>query len=117
MAAMDHVCGSGRKCLWICCGRGKGEDLENFTPAVAMASEIFCFGEIAPAMADKFGPHVQIIGCNENLFAKIGEFISRHRSGWSVLFSPGFTSFDLFSNYVERGKWFDNGVGELGSKF
>ncbi len=39
---------------------------------------------------------------------------ARKRGAQNVLFSPAAKSFDLFDNYVERGKYFDSVAGELG---
>jgi UDP-N-acetylmuramoylalanine--D-glutamate ligase len=116
-AAIGHVRSTGRKCLWLCCGRGKGEPLENFRPSVECASAIICFGEMAPEMTKTFGQKVQILDDHRLLFEKIGEFSAGCGDGWAVLFSPGFTSFDLFSNYMERGEWFDCGMGGLCVRF
>lgn len=116
-AALAHVAEDGRPCLWIACGRSKGEDLENFRPLLARAAEVLAFGEIAAPLAEKFGKKVQILGEKEQLFPSIGDFIRRRRGRpAAVLFSPGCASFDAFSDYGDRGNWFVAGMELLPGK-
>jgi UDP-N-acetylmuramoylalanine--D-glutamate ligase len=116
LAALRHVTGNGKPCLWIVCGHSKGEDLKNFHPAVSLAGEILCFGEIAPRFQKFFAGEGKIstVAHRDQIFEKIDDFIRRQRKkSASILFSPGFSSFDLFRNYGERGDWFLRGMAEL----
>jgi UDP-N-acetylmuramoylalanine--D-glutamate ligase len=114
MAALRHVVGAEKMpCLWLCCGRSKGENLENFRLAVDIASEVLCFGEIAGQMAEFFGEKIGLLANGVDPFSVIGDFIGRQRDRAAVVFSPGFTSFDSFSSYAERGAWFCDGIAKL----
>jgi UDP-N-acetylmuramoylalanine--D-glutamate ligase len=115
IAALRHVMAIASPCLWIVCGRQKGGNLEPFRPAIALASEIICFGDVSAAFRSEF-PNVGVhyLSHKELLLGYMQNFINRHRGQRAaIVFSPGFTSFDFFENYEMRGNWFRKEVAHL----
>jgi UDP-N-acetylmuramoylalanine--D-glutamate ligase len=118
-SALRHVRGNGMPCLWISCGSSKGENLENFRKIAAASSGIIGFGAMGKVICDLFSEKaIAYLTDREELFPFLREKMGRDRTRGSILFSPGFASFDLFENFKKRGEWFERGVAaEILQKF
>jgi UDP-N-acetylmuramoylalanine--D-glutamate ligase len=72
---------------------------------------IFAFGEAAPLLKKELDGAYNI-----KIFRSLDEIITKENLGelrGNVLFSPGFPSFDQYSNYIERGSDFNKLVNAL----
>jgi len=108
--ALDSALRSqGRPIVLIAGGKQKGLDYSNILKRVESTTKgIIVFGEIANEIAQTFesisgtAPCVVVTSLDEavSAAANIAEF------GDTVLFSPGTSSFDMFSGYEERGDCF-----------
>ena len=112
IAALTEL--SGRETLvWIGGGKDKSCSLEELVGAVEKcAKAAVLIGQTAPALKARLeglplGAHV----CDtlEHAVQKAYR-LCRSKSGAAVLFSPGFSSFGMFSGYGERGKSFDDAL-------
>lgn len=94
-------------------GHDKGTDLGAFTHAsLAAAHTIVCFGEAGPRFFDALtheattlASDIQIIAA-QHLEDALDTAIAHARPGDTVLLSPACSSFDEFSGYEERGRYF-----------
>ncbi|HTB62341.1 MAG TPA: UDP-N-acetylmuramoyl-L-alanine--D-glutamate ligase [Opitutales bacterium] len=99
--------------VWIGGGKSKGGDIEGFAGrAAARVREAFLIGETAGILAA--GLHhrgVAAIQC-ESLRQAVQKAheSARQSTPAQVLFSPGFSSFDMFHDYAERGLAFEQAV-------
>jgi UDP-N-acetylmuramoylalanine--D-glutamate ligase len=110
--ALGHVTRRGHRCIWITGGRTKGEGWKDFPKIVERVDGLIGFGEMGKVFAARF-PEKLIAFCpdGEGIFPAIGRMVAKNRGRErAILFSPGFSSFDLFANYGERGEWFTTGV-------
>ncbi|MBO94458.1 MAG: UDP-N-acetylmuramoyl-L-alanine--D-glutamate ligase [Opitutales bacterium] len=109
------ACGSfTKKALWIGGGQSKGGDLEAFCQRMKkMVRGVYLIGSSGPAMQRIFAR----MGTPVRVFATVGEAVKaafkKAGSKADVLFSPGFSSYDQFSNFEDRGKCFENVVLDL----
>ena len=95
-------------------GRSKGGDLAAFarriSPRVAHAVLI---GETGPALAAALALHGVAHSAASSLDEAVRIAASHAHQGGHVILSPGFSSFDMFRNYEDRGNQFEKAVGEL----
>ena len=101
---------------WIGGGQSKGGDIEAF--AVAMARRIesaFLIGSVTSSLA----PLLKIRGIHTQTFSTLEAAVDstwqRAQPETDIVFSPGFSSFDQFTDYAQRGKCFENAVLQLRS--
>jgi UDP-N-acetylmuramoylalanine--D-glutamate ligase len=94
--------------LWISSGRSKGEDLENFREIISVVDYAITMGEMGKHFEKYFGQQRVLFFENDSSLCQwIGERLRQNASlSHAILFSPGFTSFDRFRNFEERGEWF-----------
>jgi UDP-N-acetylmuramoylalanine--D-glutamate ligase len=95
-------------------GRSKGGDVAGFVrriaPKVAYAVLIGETSGVMGAACDAAGlPHAACLSLEDAV--RTAATVARH--GGNVLLSPGFSSFDMFRNYEERGSRFEKAVKEL----
>ena len=80
-------------------------------------SKAFVFGEVGEELSAKINdcdtPASQCFSLNEALESAFNEA----KGCVSILLSPGFSSFDQFRNYEERGEAFNQCVQELKKRF
>jgi len=105
-AALDAV---ERPIYWIGGGQSKGGDLEAFAAEVAGSIDAaFVYGEVGERLGECLRRHMDRVAfhprCEDAIEA--ASEAARRSGGGNVLFSPGFSSFDQFSSYSERGKCF-----------
>jgi UDP-N-acetylmuramoylalanine--D-glutamate ligase len=99
--------------VWIGGGKSKGGDIEGFASrAAGRVREAFLIGETAGVLAA--GLHARGIPATvcESLreAVQMAHDAGRHSAPAQVLFSPGFSSFDMFHDYAERGLAFEQAV-------
>jgi len=92
-------------------GVDRGLDLTPFVHALQSSSwitNIICYGEeavrISKALTEASITHIILIDTFESIFARA---IALTQKNSTVLFSPGAPSFDMFNDYIARGKAFD----------
>ena len=99
--------------MLIAGGKDKGLD---YTPLAGLLRErtvaAVTFGEIGEQLGEVFSQAVetQTVSTLEEA-VKAAQQLAK--AGSTVLFSPGTSSFDQFSSYVERGDAFRNYVNQL----
>ncbi len=115
--ALDSALRSqGRPVVLIAGGKDKGLDYSSLLPRLKETTKsIIVFGEIAQSLADTFQTisstvPTQISSTLEEA-VEIASSLAEH--GDTILFSPGTSSFDMFSGYEERGDCFRRIVNEL----
>lgn len=94
-------------------GKDKGCDFSYVNNAIKEHVKSICLiGEAAPRMYKEWNDIVPVF-CEPTLESAVEQALSRTRSGDTIVFSPGCSSFDMFSNYEERGNRFKQIVVEL----
>ena len=102
------------KLFWIGGGKSKGEDLEGFAGLLKpYIKKAFLFGETGPALHSALKNHGLWSVLCEDLKDAVTSAIRFATSPMDILFSPGFSSFDQYKNYQERGKHFEDIVLDL----
>ncbi|MCP5535339.1 MAG: UDP-N-acetylmuramoyl-L-alanine--D-glutamate ligase [Akkermansiaceae bacterium] len=115
--ALDSALRSqGRPVVLIAGGKQKGLDYTELLPRLqATTKGIVVFGEIARQLADTFASISNNI--TTVIASTLEEAVTTARSmaehGDTILFSPGTSSFDMFTGYEERGDCFRRIVKEL----
>ncbi|MCR4337950.1 MAG: UDP-N-acetylmuramoyl-L-alanine--D-glutamate ligase [Candidatus Omnitrophica bacterium] len=102
--------------IWICGGRDKHIDFSVLTPLVkAKVKMIAAIGEARPKIKSTFGDVVEV-----HEFASLEDAVKFSRTcaqqGDCVILSPMCSSFDMFTNFEERGKVFKEIVRKLKSE-
>ena len=106
LAALDSV---PRPIYWICGGANKGGDVSAFASAGASKAEaIFTYGEVTNELSEALHRFHSNVTCNVDFEQAV---LAATRSALMnppavVLLSPGFSSFDQFKSYAERGESF-----------
>ena len=95
--------------LWIGGGSGKGEDPRTVAGALApLVGAAFCFGSTGAALAAALsgaGVPADAAPDLETLWPRVLAHLAS-RPGGTLLFSPGFASFDQYGSYARRGDHF-----------
>ncbi len=102
--------------LLILGGRYKGGDFGELGPELAQRGKrVLAIGEAADRIASALGGTVPVVPC-----ASLSEAVERaFRSavpGDTVLLAPACSSFDMFSDYADRGRQFKEEVGKLAAR-
>lgn len=115
--ALDSALRSqGRPIVLIAGGKQKGLDYAEILPRLgATTKAIVVFGEIAAQLAQAFQPISSAVPCTVagSLDEAVRTASGLAECGDTILFSPGTSSFDMFSGYEERGDCFRRIVNEL----
>jgi len=100
--------------LLIAGGKAKGGDIAAFVRRIApRVRRAFLLGETKDVLAAAcVSAHVPFVLCAD-LAEAVREAAGAARPGDQVLLSPAFASFDLFSNYEDRGNQFESLVNNL----
>lgn len=98
------VAGMRRPTILLLGGRHKGEPYTSLAdPIRRTVKKIIAYGEAAPIIESQLAGVTEV----ERLGADFGEVMRRAhesaRAGDAVLLSPACSSFDMFTNYEERG--------------
>ena len=116
LAAVAAVAAVEGPTVWVGGGRSKGGDAAAFARLLAPQVEAaFVFGEVGRRLADDLSGHLAEVAffpqCPDAIRAAVKA--AQRTAPSNVLFSPGFTSFDQFGSYAERGKCFADTVLSL----
>jgi UDP-N-acetylmuramoylalanine--D-glutamate ligase len=102
------------KVIWIGGGQSKGENLVDITRILKGKIEVaLLIGETGATLADLLQKHKICAIYVKNIENAISWIKNACLLGENVVFSPAFSSFDQFSNYVERGKFFEKCIFDL----
>ncbi len=94
-------------------GRDKGSDFTLLRASVERhVRQLVLIGEAAGAMADALGPLVPVSRA-AGMEDAVRRAAAAARPGDTVLLSPGCASFDMFTSYAERGRFFQQAVADL----
>lgn len=109
-AALGELSGT-RNLVWIGGGKDKNCDLSELAREVARSAKgSVLIGQTAEKLAGILraqGAEARVCGSMKEAVEAAAEMAGE---GGSVLFSPGFSSFGMFSGYADRGKSFQNEV-------
>ena len=114
--ALDSALRSqGRPVVLIAGGKQKGLDYSELLPRLEQtAKAVIVFGEIAEQLEDTFTPLADDLPTTK--VTTLEDAVSQAREaaehGDTILFSPGTSSFDMFSGYEQRGDCFRRIVKE-----
>jgi UDP-N-acetylmuramoylalanine--D-glutamate ligase len=88
-------------------GRHKGEAYTPLVDAVRKrVKKVIAYGEAAPIIATDLRPVVDVVRLGSDFDEVIRTARATARAGEAVLLSPACSSYDMFSNYEERGERF-----------
>ena len=110
LAALESV---DRPIIWIGGGRVKGGDVEAFANEVAGRVDVaVLYGEVAGRMAGALKGSLESVHTHDRFEDAImaAAQLAQGIPNSNVLLSPGFSSFDQFASYSERGKSFTETV-------
>ena len=114
-AAMRSLEAFDGRVLVILGGRYKGGDLALLAPRLkARDSRVLAIGEARGEIAAALGDHVPVEAC-PSLRDAIEGARGRAVPGDTVLLAPACASFDMFTDYAERGRRFKEEVRRLAS--
>ena len=100
--------------VWIGGGKFKGGEVNGFGHEVASRVKSgFLIGETAPSLALSFAAAGKPAECFSSLEDAVTSAYESSVTGDAVLFSPGFSSFDMFRNFAERGSCYERAVLNL----
>jgi UDP-N-acetylmuramoylalanine--D-glutamate ligase len=98
--------------ILIAGGKDKGVDYANIKPYLKRVKKINLIGQASDKIKETLYSHVPI-GIFSSLKEVVTASFNEAGSGDTVLFSPMCSSFDMFSNYMERGRKFMEVVNNL----
>ena len=108
--------GQENSVVLIAGGKNKGLDYGDISEVVAdKATYVVAIGEMADAIERSWKGSVPC-GKAESLDRAVELAGESAEAGQAVLFSPGTSSFDMFSGYVERGDTFKNIVRKIANQ-
>ncbi len=102
------------KILWIGGGREKGERVDLWINEVKKyVAQAFLIGEVAPKIHSMLRSESVDSEVCESLGDAIKSAYSRTVDTIDIVFSPGFLSYDMFEDYLDRGNSFNKLVFDL----
>lgn len=111
VAAIEGV--PGENVILIAGGQGKGQDFSPLKDAIQKrVKAVILIGEDASLLADAV-PDSITIDFAHDMMAAVGMAASQSVPGDTILFSPACASFDMFSNYEQRGETYMAAVREV----
>ncbi len=97
--------------IWIGGGKSKGGDLETFVRQIAPKIRVALLtGQTAAALEKYFKKVNKPVQVFDSLDGAVKAAHETARAPEQVLFSPGFSSFDAYTDYAERGLHFESCV-------
>jgi UDP-N-acetylmuramoylalanine--D-glutamate ligase len=100
-----------RPIVLIAGGRGKGESYRSLRPlAVERVSHLVTLGEDAPRIEAELAEDLEHSRAAD-LEEAVTQALAAAQPGGTVLFSPGCSSFDMYTNFEERGRHFKEIIG------
>jgi UDP-N-acetylmuramoylalanine--D-glutamate ligase len=108
------LAGFGRPVVLIAGGRSKGGDVAAFVKRIApRVAHLVLIGETAPLMAAACEVNGLAYSLSQFMDDAVRSAGAAAHPGGIVLLSPGFSSFDMFKSYEDRGDCFERAVAEL----
>ncbi len=102
------------KIIWIGGGREKGECLKEFSRQLKKyVTHAFLIGEGAEKLSFILECRSISYTLCQNLPEAVNNAFQHAKRGSHIVFSPGFASFDMFKDYLERGNIFNQIVFDL----
>ena len=102
------------KSVWIVGGVDKGNDYSELFPVVAKkVKAIVCLGKDSKKIIEAFKDKVATIVETATMEEAVRSSYYLAKKDETVLLSPACASFDLFSNYEDRGRQFKEAVRKL----
>jgi UDP-N-acetylmuramoylalanine--D-glutamate ligase len=99
--------GMERPTVLLLGGRHKGEPYTALAEAVKRkVKRVIAYGEAAPMIATDLRPVVDVVRLGTDFDEVMRAARAAARAGEAVLLSPACSSYDMFSNYEERGERF-----------
>jgi UDP-N-acetylmuramoylalanine--D-glutamate ligase len=99
--------GMERPTVLLLGGRHKGEAYTPLAEAVRRkVKRVIAYGEAAPLIATDLRPVVDVVRLGSDFEEVMRAAKAAARAGEAVLLSPACSSYDMFSNYEERGERF-----------
>src|SRR3954469_4503054 len=99
--------GMERPTVLLLGGRHKGEAYTPLAEAVKRkVKRVIAYGEAAPIIATDLRPVVDVVRLGSDFDEVMRAARAAARAGEAVLLSPACSSYDMFSNYEERGERF-----------
>ena len=106
-SAAVAIDGMERPTVLLLGGRHKGEAYTPLVDAVRKnVKRVIAYGEAAPIIATDLRPVVDVVRLGSDFEEVIRAAKAAARAGEAVLLSPACSSYDMFSNYEERGERF-----------
>lgn len=100
--------------VWIVGGIDKGNDYSELYPVVRKkVKAVVCLGKDNKKIVEAFGDKVPTIVETSSMEEAVRSSYYLAKKGETVLLSPACASFDLFSNYEDRGRQFKAAVRNL----
>lgn len=100
--------------IWIAGGIDKGNDYNILKGIVEKkVKAIVCLGKDNKRLIEAFSETVEVIVDTDNIEDAVKSAYYLGHPGYVALLSPACASFDLFDNYVDRGKQFKQKAKEL----
>ncbi|MBR9855452.1 MAG: UDP-N-acetylmuramoyl-L-alanine--D-glutamate ligase [Algicola sp.] len=106
--------GIKRPIIWIAGGVDKGNDYSELMPLVReKVKAVVCLGVDNSKLKDAFGNVIDLMVETFSMEEAVKVAYKIAERGDAVLLSPACASFDLFTNYEDRGDQFKNAVKKL----
>jgi len=103
-----------RPFYWIGGGKEKGESLPHLIKGIKKSvAHAFVIGEVATKLSELLRRDGIAVTCCSSLIEAVKKAYNHAKHTTDILFSPGFASFDMFENYIERGNIFNQVVLDL----
>ena len=97
--------------IWVAGGIDKGNEYEKILPLVQdKVKALICLGADNEKLIDTFGSSVDAVSEAKTAAQAVATAVQLATPGDTVLLSPACSSFDLFTNYKERGDLFREAV-------
>ncbi|MEO1713406.1 MAG: UDP-N-acetylmuramoyl-L-alanine--D-glutamate ligase [Bacteroidota bacterium] len=97
--------------IWVAGGIDKGNEYEKIRPLVQdKVKALICLGADNEKLIDTFGSSVDAVSEAKTAAQAVATAVQLAEPGDTVLLSPACSSFDLFTNYKERGDLFREAV-------
>ncbi len=118
-AVIGAVKSMNGRIFWIGGGASKGSSTEKFAEEIApYVDQVFTYGSVGESLEGHFKNLTKPVEFREELVDCIrvcvrNLMLEGDKGKIEVLFSPGFSSFDQFSSYKVRGKFFERTIFSL----
>ena len=101
--------------IWIAGGQDKGNDYRQLEPLVKeKVQQLICLGVDNRALKEAFGPLLPtMILETQDIRQALAYAQKAAEPGSTVLLAPACASFDLFTNYIDRGNQFIAAVNDI----